>query len=54
MEIATIVAALLKLTIEGYAAYMKTQGLTDAEIDAVFQQVRADVIAHDPNDLPTN
>jgi hypothetical protein len=52
MQTIDIIAALLKLTIEGYAAYAKTQGISDADIERVFQQVRLDVISHDPANLP--
>lgn len=53
MEIAQIIAALLKITIEGYAAFAKTQGLTDEQINAVFDQVHAEVLARDPANLPS-
>ena len=49
MEIAVI---LLKLAIEGYAAYARTQGKTEAEINTILDQVRNDVLSRDPADLP--
>jgi hypothetical protein len=49
MEIATII---LKLAIEGWAAYARTQGKTEAEINTILDQVRNDVLSRDPANLP--
>jgi len=52
MEIAEIIALGLKLSIEAWAAYAKTQGMNETEIVAVLQQTQSEFLARDPANLP--
>ena len=42
----------LKLGTEVWAAWSKTQGLTDEQFNAVYAQTQADFLARDPENLP--
>jgi hypothetical protein len=42
----------VRLIVEGWAAYARTQGKTEAEINTILSQVINDVISRDPADLP--
>ena len=42
----------LKLGVETWAAWAKTQGLTDEQFNIVYAQTQADFLARDPANLP--
>ena len=43
----------LKLGTEVWAAWAKTQGLTDEQFSAVYAQTQANFLARDPANLPS-
>lgn len=47
------ISELLKLTIAGYAAYMRQQGATEEQIEQMFQDAKAGMLARNPADIPT-
>lgn len=54
MDATTIIAIseLLKLSMTAYASYMQQQGLTDEQINTMFDEARAAMLLRDPNKLP--
>lgn len=51
MTIAAI-AELMKLTITGYMVFLQQAGLSDVEIEAMFQEAKAGMLERDPANLP--
>jgi hypothetical protein len=52
---ATVIAAvaeLAKLGMSAYISYMQTAGLSDTQIDAVYQTAKAGLLARDPAKIP--
>lgn len=50
--VAVVASEILKFIVQGTVAYMKTQGLSDAQVDEALTQVRAEFESRDPADLP--
>lgn len=51
-SIVIAVSELLKLTLAGYAAYARQNGATEEQIETMFQDAKAGMLARDPEKIP--
>lgn len=47
------IAELLKISITSYVSFLRQQGISEAEIERLFEEARAGMLSRDPNTLPT-
>ena len=48
----TAISEMAKLIIVSSMSYMRTQGATEAQIDEMYAQAKADVFSKDPANIP--
>ncbi len=46
------ISELLKITLAGYAAYDRQNGATEEQIETMFQDAKAGMLARNPADIP--
>ena len=46
------ISELAKLGLTAYLAYMQAAGLTDTQIEAVYQEAKKSMLLRDPKDIP--
>jgi len=47
------IAEIAKLGMYGYMSYMAQVGLTEAQVDAAFQEAKAKLFTNDPGKIPS-